>query len=122
MYGFGLFDMNIPDTVAFVRVRVCIQSDGNTCDNDSRPLYCFLSLDLNGFMLFFRPISTSFPLTPAQALDLPAPVIYSGKFLLSWPLTYHFLNGIRHLVWLQFAVYVDIASIAVCACVCRGGM
>ncbi len=30
---------------------------------------------------------------------LPAPVILFGKFALAWPVTYHTLNGVRHLVW-----------------------
>ena len=33
----------------------------------------------------------------AQALSIPAPIIYTGKFLVAWPLCYHFLNGISHL-------------------------
>ena len=44
-------------------------------------------------------VSQAIMATPRlQSLDIPAPVVYSGKFLVAWPLSYHFLNGIRHLV------------------------
>ncbi|BFZ25494.1 hypothetical protein BsWGS_28534 [Bradybaena similaris] len=34
-----------------------------------------------------------------RELSLPAPVIYGAKYLFAFPVTYHFLNGLRHLAW-----------------------
>lgn len=34
-----------------------------------------------------------------KAMDLPVWLLGAGKMILVWPLTYHTLNGIRHLVW-----------------------
>ena len=33
-----------------------------------------------------------------KALEIPAWIIFSGKTVLAWPLSYHSFNGIRHLV------------------------
>lgn len=32
-------------------------------------------------------------------LNLPAFLLYSGKFLIAFPATYHTVNGLRHLAW-----------------------
>jgi succinate dehydrogenase (ubiquinone) cytochrome b560 subunit len=42
----------------------------------------------------------------AQGLDLPVPLVYSAKYILAWPLAYHFLNGVRHLVC-RVSLYCD---------------
>lgn len=34
-----------------------------------------------------------------ECLELGAPIISSIKFLLAFPLMYHFWNGFRHLLW-----------------------
>ncbi|KJE92286.1 succinate dehydrogenase cytochrome b subunit [Capsaspora owczarzaki ATCC 30864] len=34
-----------------------------------------------------------------RSLDLPSVVTLTAKYILAWPLVYHSLNGIRHLVW-----------------------
>lgn len=34
-----------------------------------------------------------------KALEIPAWIIFSGKTVLAWPLSYHSFNGIRHLAW-----------------------
>ena len=33
-----------------------------------------------------------------KALEIPSWIIFSGKTVLAWPLSYHAFNGIRHLV------------------------
>lgn len=32
-------------------------------------------------------------------LNLPAVLLYSAKFLIAFPVTYHTVNGLRHLAW-----------------------
>ncbi|ESO93719.1 hypothetical protein LOTGIDRAFT_209250 [Lottia gigantea] len=32
-------------------------------------------------------------------MSIPAAVIIGFKYLLAWPMTYHYINGFRHLAW-----------------------
>lgn len=38
-------------------------------------------------------------LSMVKELGIPAWIIFSGKTVLAWPLSYHAFNGIRHLAW-----------------------
>jgi succinate dehydrogenase (ubiquinone) cytochrome b560 subunit len=35
----------------------------------------------------------------STAAALPAAVLFAGKFILAAPYSYHFFNGVRHLMW-----------------------
>lgn len=54
-----------------------------------------------GFALTTVISQVPFPvlLADIQSLHLAAPLIFLGKFGLSWAFSYHLWNGIRHLVW-----------------------
>lgn len=47
----------------------------------------------------FLPESFPFYMESLQAMDLNTWIITVGKFCVAFPFSYHFLNGIRHLVW-----------------------
>eukprot|EP00039_Didymoeca_costata_P018500 m.333720 g.333720 ORF g.333720 m.333720 type:complete len:173 (+) comp17208_c0_seq1:72-590(+) len=55
------------------------------------------AISIAGITLGFGPEPLSFYLDFLQTL--PAPLIFTGKFLLAWPFTYHTANGVRHLAW-----------------------
>ena len=42
-----------------------------------------------------------------QELHIGAPILFTAKFALAWPFTYHLLNGIRHLVMDTQDIYFD---------------
>jgi len=41
-------------------------------------------------------------LDAVRALQLPTPVYNLGKFVIAFPVSFHFFNGIRHMVYLFF--------------------
>nr|XP_056709171.1 succinate dehydrogenase cytochrome b560 subunit, mitochondrial [Euleptes europaea] len=60
-----------------------------------------MSLGVSLFGLSALVLPGHFPdyLEFIKSLNVPAALIYSGKFALAFPLTYHTWNGIRHLAW-----------------------
>ena len=58
----------------------------------------FLVLSLAAIGLMFAPENFEFYVNYIQALDLPRPLLATGKMLFAWPFVYHTFNGIRHLV------------------------
>ncbi|XP_044761303.1 succinate dehydrogenase cytochrome b560 subunit, mitochondrial-like [Coccinella septempunctata] len=34
-----------------------------------------------------------------DAMNIPSPILFAGRFLVVLPFTYHAINGIRHLIW-----------------------
>ncbi|XP_015266094.1 PREDICTED: succinate dehydrogenase cytochrome b560 subunit, mitochondrial, partial [Gekko japonicus] len=60
-----------------------------------------MSLGVSLFGLSALILPGQFPdyLDFVRSLNVPAALIYSGKFALAFPLTYHTWNGIRHLAW-----------------------
>ncbi|XP_054829140.1 succinate dehydrogenase cytochrome b560 subunit, mitochondrial, partial [Eublepharis macularius] len=60
-----------------------------------------MSLGVSLFGLSALVLPSHFPdyLDFVKSLNLPAALIYSGKFALAFPLTFHTWNGIRHLAW-----------------------
>lgn len=78
----------------------------------SFPLPAWLSIThratgmaLTGYMVAFGvgavvlPHDFSYYMDVVQAWQLSGSTIAAGKFALAYPLTYHFVNGIRHLFW-----------------------
>jgi succinate dehydrogenase (ubiquinone) cytochrome b560 subunit len=61
---------------------------------------------------------------------LPLPVLLTSKFLVSFPLVYHFCNGIRHLIWdagkllkmkeVYSSGYVNLAIVMAVSAICAG--
>lgn len=56
-------------------------------------------LSLAAIGLMFAPENFEFYVNYIQALDLPRPLLATGKMLFAWPFVYHTFNGIRHLAW-----------------------
>jgi len=46
----------------------------------------------------FMPIPFPEMLNLVSSMQFGTPILFSAKMLIAWPLTYHALNGARHLV------------------------
>lgn len=62
---------------------------------------------LSGAAIWAIATNTSFPalLTSVQALGFGSALIFLGKFAIAWPVVYHLLNGLRHLVSQAFYIH-----------------
>ncbi|KAL5020009.1 hypothetical protein ScPMuIL_002901 [Solemya velum] len=62
-----------------------------------------------------------------KSLAVPAPIIIAAKYGLCFPVTYHYINGIRHLCW-DWAMGFELGRVyktgyfvvSLVACVCTG--
>ncbi len=56
---------------------------------------------LSAFAVGVMVLPGTFPtmLAELQSFHFAAPLIFLAKFGLAWPVTYHLLNGVRHLAW-----------------------
>jgi len=56
---------------------------------------------LSAFAVGAMTLPGTFPmwLGYIQDLHIGAPLIFAAKFALAWPISFHLLNGVRHLVW-----------------------
>lgn len=45
------------------------------------------------------PQDISTYIAAVDAMNIPSPVLFAGRFLIVLPFTYHAMNGIRHLIW-----------------------
>ncbi|CAD6233281.1 GSCOCG00007108001-RA-CDS [Cotesia congregata] len=52
-----------------------------------------------GLTELFHPGGMSCLIDSVNAIGLPSPILFLGKFALALPATYHYFNGIRHLNW-----------------------
>lgn len=60
-------------------------------------IFFFFTLYCIAAILF--PESYPYYLEMLKSMNLSKYMIMSGKFLIALPLSFHFLNGIRHLIW-----------------------
>ena len=62
-----------------------------------------LSALLSGAAVGSMALTTNFPaaLAALQATQLGAPTLFALKFAIAWPVAFHTLNGIRHLVLIK---------------------
>eukprot|EP00088_Acartia_fossae_P005665 TRINITY_DN12557_c0_g1_i1.p1 TRINITY_DN12557_c0_g1~~TRINITY_DN12557_c0_g1_i1.p1 ORF type:complete len:173 (-),score=48.55 TRINITY_DN12557_c0_g1_i1:323-841(-) len=56
---------------------------------------------LSAFAVAAMTLPGTFPvwMQMLQEMHFGAPLIFTAKFALAWPVTYHLLNGLRHLAW-----------------------
>eukprot|EP00088_Acartia_fossae_P008879 TRINITY_DN14283_c0_g1_i1.p1 TRINITY_DN14283_c0_g1~~TRINITY_DN14283_c0_g1_i1.p1 ORF type:complete len:185 (+),score=39.81 TRINITY_DN14283_c0_g1_i1:33-557(+) len=56
---------------------------------------------LSGFAIAAMSLPGTFPmwLDYLNSFHFGAPLIFTAKFALAWPVTYHLFNGVRHLAW-----------------------
>ncbi|XP_015610035.1 succinate dehydrogenase cytochrome b560 subunit, mitochondrial [Cephus cinctus] len=52
-----------------------------------------------GFSALLLPGGVPCLIESIQALCLPGPILFVGKALVAFPATFHYFNGIRHLIW-----------------------
>lgn len=50
-----------------------------------------------GTLVLPQDISTY--IAAVDAMSIPSPILFAGRFLMVLPFTYHAINGIRHLIW-----------------------
>jgi len=61
-------------------------------------LFCFLGVTGTSLFLLAAPGDFTHYLSLVQSLQLGSVLLVAMKYILAFPVTYHYINGIRHLV------------------------